>query len=65
LELLKDILILCAVLLASIQLGKLFLAEFAKARAKGLPWYAPYLTLPGLLVLAAILLPLFLWLFRR
>ena len=65
-ELLKNLLILCCTILAAITLGNLFLQEVKKARDNRSPWYAPYLTLPGLMVLAAVLgLPLFFGLFRR
>ena len=44
-----------AVLVAALIVGNSFLAELKKARALGLPWYKPYLTLPGLLILIVIL----------
>jgi hypothetical protein len=42
----------------------LFLSEFKKTRLQKLPWYAAYLTTPGLLVLAALALPVIYWLAR-
>jgi TRAP-type C4-dicarboxylate transport system permease small subunit len=45
---------LIAVLAAALIVGNSFLAELKKARALGLPWYKPYLTLPGILILIAI-----------
>jgi TRAP-type C4-dicarboxylate transport system permease small subunit len=45
---------LIAVLAAALVVGNSFLAELKKARALGLPWYKPYLTLPGILILIAI-----------
>jgi hypothetical protein len=49
----------CVLIAASI-LGNWFLAEFKKLKAAGKQWYAVYLTPPGLLVAAIIiLLPLY------
>ena len=44
-----------AVLIAALIVGNSFLAELKKARVLGLPWYKPYLTLPGIIILIAIL----------
>jgi hypothetical protein len=41
-------------------IGNWFLSELRKARAARLPWYKPYLSIPGLLIIAAILLPVML-----
>ncbi len=61
-ELLKNLVIICCTLLAAAILGNLFLAEARKARAKNAPWYAPYFTLPGMMVLSAVLgVPLLFW----
>jgi len=57
-EILKNLLVLCAPLLAAVILGNLFLTEVKKARSTRAPWYAPYLTLPGLMVLAALCSPI-------
>ena len=46
------------VLVAAIILGNWFLAEVKKASRQGQPWYKPYLSLPGLLILLALCLPL-------
>lgn len=54
-----------AVLLAAILLGNWFLAALRTSRAQGKPWYAVYLSLPGILVVLAILLPVFFWLAVR
>jgi len=53
-----------SVLLGALILGNWFLSEFKKTRLKKLPWYAAYLTTPGLLVLAALALPVIYWLAR-
>jgi len=44
-----------AVLIAALIVGNSFLAKLKKARVLGLPWYKPYLTLPGIIILIAIL----------
>ena len=44
-----------AVLVAALIVGNAFLEELKKSRALGLPWYKPYLTLPGILILIVIL----------
>ena len=52
---------LVAVLAAAIYVGNWFLAEVRKARLAGQPWYRPYLSIPGILVILALLLPIFIW----
>lgn len=56
---------LAAVLIAAILLGNWFLAEVRKSKIKQEPWYKPYLSVPGLIILAALSLPLIYWLFNR
>ena len=46
------------VLIAAIILGNWFLAEVKKAHRQQQPWYKPYLSVPGLIILAALSLPL-------
>jgi lysylphosphatidylglycerol synthetase-like protein (DUF2156 family) len=46
------------VLVAAIILGNWFLAEVKKASRQRQPWYKPYLSVPGLLILIALCLPL-------
>lgn len=53
-----------AVLAAAGIIGSSFLKELKKARALDLPWYRPYMTLPGIVVILAILLPIILRLSR-
>ncbi len=48
------------VLLAAFLLGNWFLTEVKKAKLAQKPWYAPYLTPPGLLVIFVLLLPILL-----
>jgi hypothetical protein len=51
------------VLIAAILLGNWFLAELKRANATGKPWYTAYISMPGLLILLAILIiPIVLWL---
>ncbi|MGD2009728.1 MAG: hypothetical protein PVG81_01985 [Desulfobacterales bacterium] len=64
-DILKNLLALCAPLLAAVILGNLFLTEVKKARTACAPWYAPYLTLPGLMVLAALCSPILIWLIKK
>ena len=51
------------VLIAAILLGNWFLAELKRANATGKLWYTAYISVPGLLILLAILvIPIVLWL---
>ena len=47
-----------AVLVAAMILGNWFLIEARKAKTRKEPWNKPYLSLPGLIILAALSLPL-------
>ena len=49
------------VLVAAALIGNWFLAEVRKAKAAGKPWYAPYLSLPGLLILIVLMVPIIYW----
>ena len=53
-----------AVLIAAFVLGNWFLAEAKKAKKAGKPWYAPYLTIPGILIIVALLIPVYLRFFN-
>lgn len=56
---------MAAVLMAAILLGNWFLAEVKSAKAQRKPWYRPYLSLPGIVILLiAIALPLTMWFWR-
>ena len=55
------ILKLASLLGATMILGNWFLSEVKKAKIKQLPWYKPYLTLPGVIIIAAIMLPVIYW----
>ena len=51
------------ILIAAILLGNWFLAELKRANATDQPWYTAYISIPGLLILLAILvIPIMLWL---
>ena len=52
------------VLVAAALIGNWFLAEVRKAKAAGKPWYAPYLSLPGLLIFVVLMIPVILWIFK-
>ena len=56
---------MAAVLLAASFLGNWFLSELKKARVLQKPWYTPYLTLPGLLMIIAIFIPVVIWMLQR
>ena len=58
-----EILRFAAVLAAAVMLGNWFLSEVRKSRAKKEPrGYKPYLTVPGVLVVIAVLMPFIYWL---
>jgi hypothetical protein len=54
-----------AVLIAASILGNWFMAELKKARSAGAPWYRPYLSAPGILIITAVLLPVVYWFLTR
>jgi hypothetical protein len=55
-----------AVLVAGMVVGNAYLDEVRKAKLKGEPWYKPYLTLPGILVIVfCIVLPIVVWLLKK
>ncbi|AOY58992.1 hypothetical protein [Desulfococcus multivorans] len=60
-----EILRFAAVLAAAALLGNWFMTEVRKSRARNEPRYKPYLTLPGVLVILAVLLPIVYWLIIR
>ena len=54
-----------APLVAAILVGNWFMSEVKKARSKGAPWYQPYISIPGLLIILAVLLvPIVLWIIK-
>ena len=52
------------ILAAAFFLGNWFLSEVKKAKSAGKPWYAPYLTIPGLLILITFMIPVYLRFFH-
>jgi hypothetical protein len=50
------------VLVAAVLVGNAFLKEVKKAQHAKAPWYRPYLTVPGVIVVIALLTPFVLWL---
>ena len=54
-----------AVLVAAMIIGNWFLAEVRKAKLNQEPWYKPYVSVPGLIILAALCLPLIFWVILR
>jgi H+/Cl- antiporter ClcA len=62
---LASILKCIAVLVAALMIGNWFLAEVKKARSQRKPWYQPYLSIPGLLILLALLLPIIIWIINK
>lgn len=58
-----EILKIIPILIAAVLLGNWFLAELKRANAAGAPWYKAYISIPGVLILLAILvIPIVLWL---
>jgi hypothetical protein len=51
------------VLIAALLLGNWFMTEVKKAKIQQKPWYAPYISIPGILILLAISLPVFIKIF--
>ena len=47
------------ILIAAMVLGNWFLSEVRKHRKARAPWYAPYLSIPGILIIIMILIPIF------
>ena len=54
-----------AILAATIMIGNWFLGEIKKAQVKGKPWYTAYLSIPGLLIIFALLLPIIIWVINK
>lgn len=51
------------VLIAALLLGNWFMTEVKKAKIQQKPWYAPYISIPGILILLVISLPIFIKIF--
>jgi hypothetical protein len=50
-------------LVAALLLGNWFMAEVKKAKIARKPWYAPYFSPPGILILVALTLPILIKIF--
>ena len=46
------------ILIAAMILGNWFLSEVKKNRKSRAPWYAPYLSIPGILIIIMLLVPI-------
>ncbi len=54
-----------AVFAAATLLGNMFLDEVRKSNLRKEPWYKPYLSLPGIIVIASTLfLPILIWIIK-
>jgi hypothetical protein len=53
------------VLIAAVLVGNAFLKEVRAAQRAKAPWYKPYLTLPGVIVVLALLAPFVLWIVKK
>lgn len=62
---LVDVIKFIALLSAALILGNWFLSEVKKSRSMGAPWYRPYLSPPGIIILIALLLPVIIGLLHR
>jgi len=51
-----NILRIVAVLVAAFLLGNWFQKDLRKAKIMGLPWYRPYLSPPGIIIIFSIIL---------
>ena len=52
------------ILVAAFLLGNWFLSEVRKAKSAGKAWYAPYLTVPGMLIMITFMIPIYLRFFH-
>ena len=48
-----------SIIIASIIIGKWFLTELKSAQKEQKPWYAPYISIPGIIIIIVILIPVF------
>ena len=56
---------LFAILVAAISLGTWFLKEVAKSRAEGTSWMTPYKSIPGILILVSVFVPVIYWIITK
>ena len=60
-EFLLSFLKVIPILIAAMILGNWFLSEVKKNRESRAPWYVPYLSIPGILIMVMIIIPIFIW----
>jgi hypothetical protein len=61
-----EVLRLACVLIAAAVIGNWFTLELKKARTAGKPLYAAYLTVPGILIILAVLvIPVVVWMAKN
>ncbi len=48
-----------SVIIASVLIGRWFLSELKSAQKNQKPWYVPYISIPGIIIIIAILIPVF------
>lgn len=61
-----QVLKMISALVAASIIGNWFLAEVRKSRHRGEPWYKPYGSLPGILIIVLMLtLPVLIWMIRQ
>ncbi len=53
------------VLVAAILVGNWFLGEVRKSQAGKAPWYAPYVSLPGIVIMLVMAIPIVLWVINK
>ena len=54
-----------AVFAAATLIGNMFLDEVRKSNFRKEPWYKPYLSLPGIIIIASTLfLPILIWIIK-
>jgi hypothetical protein len=53
-----------SVLVAAILIGNWFLDEIKQAKITNLPWYTPYLSLPGIIIIIALSIPIMMRIFK-
>jgi len=64
-ELVVGIIKVLALLIAAAIIGQWYLSEVKKAKAAKAPWYTPYMTIPGIMVILIVIgLPILVWYVR-
>ena len=54
-----------AVLIAALIIGNWFMSEVKKVRLRKEPWYRAYLSLPGIVIIGAVSLPIIIWVLKK